>query len=138
MGNLLAVFLSGENNKQLFIPKGFFTWFFLFFTGDTIFTYKCDNYYSKESEDGVLFNDPELNIDWILKEDDIVLSEEDNELKTFNEFSKNVENANKTVLTYGTFDLLHYGHIEILKRASKFGKRLIVGLSTDEFNLIKG
>ena len=42
------------------------------------------------------------------------------------------------VITYGTFDLLHYGHIEILKRASKFGTRLIVGLSTDEFNITKG
>ena len=42
------------------------------------------------------------------------------------------------VITYGTFDLLHYGHIEILKRASKLGSKLIVGLSTDDFNEIKG
>ncbi len=62
---------------------------------------------------------------------------------------KEVENLNidfltllkkqfKTVLTYGTFDLLHYGHLEILKRSKSFGNRLIVGLSTDEFNLQKG
>jgi glycerol-3-phosphate cytidylyltransferase len=44
----------------------------------------------------------------------------------------------KNVLTYGTFDLLHYGHIELLRRAKGFGNRLIVGLSTDEFNEIKG
>ncbi|MEP6465887.1 MAG: glycerol-3-phosphate cytidylyltransferase [Parafilimonas sp.] len=44
----------------------------------------------------------------------------------------------KNVLTYGTFDLLHYGHIEILRRAKEFGDRLIVGISTDEFNEIKG
>ena len=44
----------------------------------------------------------------------------------------------KTVLTYGTFDLLHYGHLEILKRASLLGNKLIVGLSTDKFNEIKG
>ncbi len=44
----------------------------------------------------------------------------------------------KTVLTYGTFDLLHYGHLEILKRASLLGNKLIVGLSTDKFNDIKG
>lgn len=44
----------------------------------------------------------------------------------------------KTVLTYGTFDLLHYGHLEILKRSKSFGDRLIVGLSTDDFNLEKG
>ncbi len=41
----------------------------------------------------------------------------------------------KKVITYGTFDLLHYGHIELLKRAKKYGDYLIVGLSTDEFNL---
>jgi glycerol-3-phosphate cytidylyltransferase len=43
-----------------------------------------------------------------------------------------------TVLTYGTFDLLHFGHLEILRRAKDLGDRLIVGLSTDEFNLGKG
>jgi len=43
-----------------------------------------------------------------------------------------------TVLTYGTFDLLHYGHIELLRRARSYGDQLIVGLSTDEFNAIKG
>lgn len=41
----------------------------------------------------------------------------------------------KRVITYGTFDLLHYGHINILKRAKEFGDYLIVALSTDEFNL---
>lgn len=44
----------------------------------------------------------------------------------------------KTILTYGTFDVLHYGHIRILKRAKELGDFLIVGLSTDEFNNIKG
>ncbi|MFQ8953753.1 MAG: adenylyltransferase/cytidyltransferase family protein [Oscillospiraceae bacterium] len=39
----------------------------------------------------------------------------------------------KTVITYGTFDLLHYGHLNLLKRASRLGDRLIVGVSTDEF-----
>ena len=43
----------------------------------------------------------------------------------------------KTVITYGTFDLLHYGHIRLLKRAKALGDYLIVGLSTDEFNAIK-
>ncbi len=42
------------------------------------------------------------------------------------------------VLTYGTFDLLHYGHIRLLKRARALGDYLIVGLSTDEFNKLKG
>jgi len=46
----------------------------------------------------------------------------------------------KTVITYGTFDLLHYGHIEILRRAKELaeGGKLIVGVSTDEFNGLKG
>lgn len=44
----------------------------------------------------------------------------------------------KTVLTYGTFDLFHIGHLNILKRLSSLGDRLIVGVSTDEFNAIKG
>ena len=43
----------------------------------------------------------------------------------------------KRVLTYGTFDLLHYGHINILRRAKALGDYLIVGLSTDEFNAVK-
>lgn len=44
----------------------------------------------------------------------------------------------KRVLTYGTFDLLHWGHIRLLKRAKQLGDYLIVALSTDEFNAIKG
>lgn len=44
----------------------------------------------------------------------------------------------KRILTYGTFDLLHYGHIRLLERAKKLGDYLIVALSTDEFNSIKG
>lgn len=44
----------------------------------------------------------------------------------------------KRVLTYGTYDLLHYGHIRLLKRAKALGDYLIVALSTDEFNELKG
>lgn len=44
----------------------------------------------------------------------------------------------KRILTYGTFDLLHYGHIRLLKRAKELGDYLVVALSTDEFNQIKG
>ena len=48
------------------------------------------------------------------------------------------EGIMKRVLTYGTFDLLHHGHIRLLKRAKALGDYLIVGLSTDEFNAVKG
>ena len=44
----------------------------------------------------------------------------------------------KRILTYGTFDLLHFGHIEILRRAKALGDYLVVAVSTDEFNAIKG
>lgn len=44
----------------------------------------------------------------------------------------------KRIITYGTFDLLHYGHINLLRRAKKYGDYLIVALSTDEFNKQKG
>ena len=54
------------------------------------------------------------------------------------EFDKLIDIKFKTVLTYGTFDLLHYGHLEILRRASLLGDKLIVGISTDEFNELKG
>lgn len=46
--------------------------------------------------------------------------------------------AQRTVLTYGTFDLFHLGHVQLLKRARELGSRLVVGLSTDEFNAMKG
>ncbi|HDZ9245211.1 TPA: adenylyltransferase/cytidyltransferase family protein, partial [Vibrio cholerae] len=44
----------------------------------------------------------------------------------------------KTVITYGTFDLFHVGHVRLLKRLSELGDRLIVGISSDEFNELKG
>lgn len=53
-------------------------------------------------------------------------------------FRKLVNVKMKTVLTYGTFDLMHYGHVEILRRSRELGDRLIVGLSTDAFNEEKG
>ena len=54
------------------------------------------------------------------------------------EFETLFQSSYRTVLTYGTFDLLHYGHLEILRRAKGLGDKLIVGLSTDEFNKEKG
>jgi glycerol-3-phosphate cytidylyltransferase len=53
-------------------------------------------------------------------------------------FDALIDKKMTTILTYGTFDLLHYGHIEILRRARELGDRLVVGLSTDDFNKTKG
>ncbi|WP_281615421.1 dTDP-4-dehydrorhamnose 3,5-epimerase [Flammeovirga sp. SubArs3] len=58
-----AVELSADNRKQLFVPRGFAHGFSVL-SETAEFSYKCDNYYNKESEGGIIYNDPELNIDW--------------------------------------------------------------------------
>ena len=84
-GKHFSIELSGGNNKQLFVPKGFAHGFSVL-EDDTIFAYKCDHYYNKESEGGVVYNDKELDIDWKLNKEEIVLAEKDKELKAFQEF----------------------------------------------------
>ena len=76
-----AIVLTAENQKQFFVPKGF-AHGFLVLSETATFFYKCDNFYNKESEGGILFNDPVLNIDWQLPEDQIVISEKDTILPT--------------------------------------------------------
>ena len=75
--------LSAKNNNMLFIPKGM-AHGFLCLSDPTIFTYKCDNYYHPESEGGIIYNDPSLNIDWEFPSDKIILSEKDKNLPAFN------------------------------------------------------
>ncbi len=68
--------LSDENKLQLLIPRGFAHGFVVL--SDTCeFLYKCDNYYDKASEGGIAYNDPTLNIDWRIPQQDIILSEKD-------------------------------------------------------------
>ncbi|WKW45545.1 dTDP-4-dehydrorhamnose 3,5-epimerase [Myroides sp. JBRI-B21084] len=83
-GQHVAVKLSAENNKQLFIPRGFLHGFSVL-SETAVFFYKCDNFYNKESEQGVLYNAPELNIDWGIEPGNEVVSEKDIILPTFNE-----------------------------------------------------
>ncbi len=82
-GQYFSVELSGENQKQLWVPPGFLHGF-LTLENDTIFCYKVTNYYDKDSEIGVLWNDPTLKINWsdyldpkefLLSEKDLVLSD---------------------------------------------------------------
>ncbi|MDX9744772.1 MAG: dTDP-4-dehydrorhamnose 3,5-epimerase [Arcobacteraceae bacterium] len=75
-GHYVAVELSSENKKQLLVPRGF-AHGFVVLEDDTIFAYKVDNYYSPENDRGIAFNDPSLNIDWILNHDELNLSAKD-------------------------------------------------------------
>lgn len=75
-GQWHAVELSAENKKQVFIPRGF-AHGFVVLSETALFYYKCDNYYNKASEGGILYNDPELDIDWKLPQTDFLLSDKD-------------------------------------------------------------
>ena len=82
-GNHYKVRLSEQNKKILFIPKGL-AHGFLALEEDTVFVYKCDAYYNKEAESGIIYNDPQWNIDWEFPSDQIILSRKDKALPRFN------------------------------------------------------
>jgi len=71
--------LTAESRRMLFIPKGM-AHGFLALKNDTIFLYKCDSYYDKEAESGILYSDTELKIDWEFPADQIILSDKDKKL----------------------------------------------------------
>jgi dTDP-4-dehydrorhamnose 3,5-epimerase len=75
-GKYVSAFLSSENNRQMFIPRGFAHGFVVLSETATFF-YKCDNFYCKELEGGILYNDPEIGIDWQIDNNDLILSEKD-------------------------------------------------------------
>lgn len=75
-GQYITVELTAENQKQLFIPRGF-AHGFLVLSESALFFYKCDNYYNKESEGGIIFNDPTINIDWNFSKEELIISEKD-------------------------------------------------------------
>jgi len=81
-GEHISLELSEENKKQLFIPKGF-AHGFIVLSDTAIFSYKCDNYYNKASEEGIIYNDKDLNIDWKLANEELIVSEKDTFLPTF-------------------------------------------------------
>lgn len=83
-GHHVSTELSGENKRQLFIPRGFAHGFAVL-SDEVVFQYKCDNYYVPHSEGCILWNDPALGIDWKLPEEDVILSEKDKKNVLLNE-----------------------------------------------------
>lgn len=84
-GKHITVLLSEENKKQLFVPRGF-AHGFVVLSEEAIFSYKVDNTYAPSHEDGILWNDKTLNIDWDIAQEKIILSAKDEILGNFNQF----------------------------------------------------
>lgn len=76
--------LSAENKKQLFVPRGF-AHGFIVLSDTVVFNYKCDNFYNKASEGGIIYNDETLNINWVLDSKEFLVSEKDLVLPTVKE-----------------------------------------------------
>ncbi len=81
-GKHVSVILSGENKRQFFIPRGF-AHGFVVLSDEAIFSYKIDNYYAPDYDDGILYNDKDLNINWQIDENLIKLSEKDKKMNSF-------------------------------------------------------
>lgn len=75
-GKYISVELSAENHRMLYIPRGFAHGFAVL-EDDTLFQYKCDNYYDPASEGSIRWNDPTIGVEWMLAPDEIILSEKD-------------------------------------------------------------
>ncbi len=86
-GQYEAVVLSGENQKQFFVPRGF-AHGFLVLSDTATFFYKCDNFYNKNSEGGIIYNDKSININWNFPPEKLIVSEKD-------KVQPNIENAKK-------------------------------------------
>ena len=86
-GKQFSIVLDDKNKQQLYVPKGF-AHGFLVLEDNTIFSYKCDNYYNASSEKGIIYNDEFLNINWNLPKEQLLLSEKDLKLPTFENLFK--------------------------------------------------
>jgi dTDP-4-dehydrorhamnose 3,5-epimerase len=75
-GRHVAIELSADNKRMLYIPRGFAHGFAVL-SDEAIFVYKCDNVYNRSSERGIMFNDPDLAIDWRIPSEKMLLSEKD-------------------------------------------------------------
>lgn len=85
-GKYVSVELSSINNKRFLIPKGFAHGFSVL-SEKAIFHYKCDNVWNRESECGIRFDDPDLNIDWKVEAEKIIASEKDKALPCFKDIN---------------------------------------------------
>lgn len=83
-GKVFYIELSAENKKQLYLPKGFAHGFSVLSEKAEVL-YKCDAFYNKQSEQGILFNDPDLAIDWQIPAEKVKVSEKDFSNKRFGE-----------------------------------------------------
>lgn len=83
-GRSFSVILDDLDHWQLYVPRGF-AHGFITLSDRSIFCYKCDNFYHKVSEGGIIYNDATLAIDWHLPEEEFIVSEKDLELPTFEE-----------------------------------------------------
>ena len=83
-GKHVAVELSDENQRQLFIPRNFLHGFSVL-SDTAIFAYKVDNVYNKESEFGIRYDDPQINIDWRVPANKVITSEKDRMANTLND-----------------------------------------------------
>lgn len=88
-GKHVSVELSGENHLQFFIPEGFAHGFSVL-SHEVVFQYKCSSFYNKESEGGIIFNDPDLGIDWGIPQKDMILSPKDKVHPTFAQYIKSL------------------------------------------------
>ncbi len=86
-GKSFSVVLDDVERLQLFVPRGF-AHGFITLSEESIFTYKCDNYYDKASEGGIIYNDATLNLDWHLPKEEFIVSEKDLELPSFHDAIK--------------------------------------------------
>lgn len=84
-GKYVAVELSAENHRQLFISKGFAHGFSVL-SEEVVFQYKCDAYYAPQSEGAIIWNDPSIGIDWKVSNEDVLLSDKDRNHPTLCEF----------------------------------------------------
>lgn len=91
-GKSFSIELSAENKKQLFIPAGFAHGFSVLSEQAEVF-YKCDSFYNRETEAGILYNDPSINIDWKIPAAKAIISEKDHQLPLFANCRNNFEYA---------------------------------------------